>query len=77
MAAKWLYVIRRWFVMRIDAVTIELDCLWPPGTVKTVVRNIRRAVAGDRQDGEQRTGRPRGRPKKIPASSTVLELAAA
>lgn len=72
MLVKWYAVIQYWFLAHEDALSLEQFYAWPRGTVKTVARNIRRAIAGDRQDGKQRTGRARGRPKKIPASSTVL-----
>lgn len=63
MALKWLIVIQEWFVNRVNDGTVEAQHNWKPGTVGTIVRNIRRVLAGRPQDGSLRTGRPRGRPK--------------
>lgn len=62
-AAKWATVIQLWFVNRKSDGEIESAKGWKSGEVGSIVKKIRRVLAGDRQDGVKRTGRPRGRPK--------------
>ncbi|SRR6266550_5291012 len=66
MAAKWIIVIRLWFLAHWNDSRIEQQFEWKPGECGAIVQKIRRAVRGDRLDGRQRTGRPRGRPKRRP-----------
>jgi hypothetical protein len=65
LAGKWLIVIRLWFVGHINDSDIEQRFNWKSGECGAIVQKIRRAVRGDRLDGRQRTGRPRGRPKIV------------
>ncbi len=65
MAAKWLIVIQKWFLAYWNDSKIEQQYGWKPGECGSIVQKIRRAVRGDRLDGRQRTGRPRGRPKIV------------
>jgi hypothetical protein len=71
-AARWLTVIYRWFRMGQPDAKIEMDSRWKPGTVGSIVQKIRRIIAGQRQDGLPRTGKPRGRPKKITALDPII-----
>jgi hypothetical protein len=47
------------------ATHIERDHGYSRGTVGFTVQQIKRALRGTRLDGKQRTGRPRGRPRKV------------
>ena len=72
LAARWTTIIVRYFRMGEPDVKIEMDNRWKPGTVGSIVQKIRRVIAGQRQDGLPRTGKPRGRPKKIAASEPII-----
>ena len=65
MAKKWLIVIRMWFLAHWNDTMIEENYEWKSGECGWIVQKIRRALRGDRLDGRQRTGKSRGRPKKI------------
>jgi hypothetical protein len=65
MAAKWLIVIRLWFLAHWNDTKIEQQYEWKPGECGSIVQKIRRALRGDRLDGRRRTGRLRGRPKMV------------
>lgn len=71
-ATQWHGVIVRWFRLKLTDAKIEMEYGWKPGTVGSIVQKIRRAIDGQRQDGLPRTGRPRGRPKKIAASEPII-----
>ena len=70
-AARWMTVIIKWFRMREADTQIELEHRWKPGTVGSLAQKIRRVIAGERQDGLPRTGKCRGRPKKIPTNPSA------
>jgi hypothetical protein len=62
-AGRWMVVIHRWFIERMTDSQIQVDYKWKKGTVGSIVQKIRRVLAGGRQDGVKRTGRPKGRPR--------------
>ena len=66
LAARWTVVIYRWFRGGQTDARIEMEYRWKLGTVGSIVQKIRRVMAGERQDGAARTGKHRGRPKKLP-----------
>ena len=72
LAARWTTVIVRWFRLKEADTKIEMQLGWEPGAVGSIVQKIRRVIAGQRQDGLPRTGKPRGRPKKIAASEPII-----
>ena len=43
---------------------IDEEMGWPPGTAASIVLQISRTLRGQQANGKQKTGRPRGRPKK-------------
>lgn len=63
-AGRWAVIIQYYFRMGQTDSQIEVDMKWKPGTVGSLVQQIRHAIAGLRLDGKQRSSRPRGRPKK-------------
>jgi hypothetical protein len=63
-AGRWAVVIHRYFRMEQTDSQIEFDMAWKPGTVGSLVQQIRHAIAGLRLDGKPRSLRGRGRPKK-------------
>jgi hypothetical protein len=71
-AEIWVTVISRYFLAGQTDTTIEMQCDWKKGTVGQIAQKIRRLTAGQRQDGLPRTGRPRGRPKKISVPEPII-----
>jgi hypothetical protein len=72
LATRWGLVIVQYFSLGQTDIAIELEHNWKPGTVGSIVQKIRRVIAGQRQDGLPRTGKPRGRPKKIGVSKLEI-----
>lgn len=64
-AALWMKIINEYFRMGLTANRIAFELKRKPKYIENVVRRIRRAAAGVRTDGKPRTGKPRGRPKKL------------
>jgi hypothetical protein len=71
-AIQWHAVIAEWFSRKLPDAEIETKYRWKPGTCGSIVQKIRRVIAGERQDGLPRTGKPRGRPKKIAVPETII-----
>jgi hypothetical protein len=65
LASRWFLCVTESYGEHKTSGQIERSYRWTHGTVGSVLQQIRRYHAGVRQDGKPRTGRPRGRPKKI------------
>jgi hypothetical protein len=81
-AAKWQAVIWLYFRKgepageRDRQTGIDLEKRWKPGTAALIVLKIRRTLRGHHQaNGKLRTGRKRGRPKKIQPITPDLKAA--
>ena len=48
--AKWLVVIKRWFLEHLSDTVVETQYQWEPGTVGSLVQKIRKAVAEYERD---------------------------
>lgn len=64
LAALWTAVIVLYFRIGLSDTDVEHELNLRAGRVGRIVQSIRLAEKGLRLDGRQRTGRPRGRPKK-------------
>jgi hypothetical protein len=73
---RWYTVASECFFHNKTASRVQAEQGWKPGTVGYIVQQIKRAWAGVRQDGKQRTGRSRGRPKKAPITGEQTQIAA-
>ena len=76
LAARWAVVIQRYIRMEQSDISIDQDSGWKLGTCASIAQKIRRRLSGQREDGVQRTGRKRGRPKTAAIDVTEYAMVA-